>query len=61
MDKFLSIKSVSEKLEVSEKTLYRWTKLRQIPHVRLPKGTIRFSEAVINSWLDKRKVRTQTV
>ena len=54
----LSQKQIAQKLGVSEMTISRWVKARTIPYYQL-NGIVRFDEKVIESWLEKRKVRTK--
>ena len=56
----LNTKQVAEKLGVSERTIERWMTDRKIPYYRL-NGIIRFDEAVIDSWVQKRQVRTKNI
>lgn len=50
MEKLLTIKDLSELLQVSPKTIYQWTHTGFIPHYKLPKG-VRFRMADIEKWL----------
>jgi len=50
MDKILTIDELSEKLKIPKKTLYKWTKEKRIPCVKLGKH-LRFIESDINQWL----------
>ena len=54
MEHYVNIKSISEILGVSPKTIYHWTHCGSIPHYRLPKG-IRFRVSEIESWMQRRR------
>lgn len=41
---------VSALLSVHPKTLYKWTRTRRIPHVRIG-GRLRFSERELGRWI----------
>ncbi|MBL7131477.1 MAG: helix-turn-helix domain-containing protein [Candidatus Omnitrophica bacterium] len=56
MEKLLTVKQLSEIIQVSPKTVYYWAHIGYIPHIRFPKG-IRFSERAVFQWLNKRAVR----
>ena len=54
MEKLLTIKDLSELLQVSKSTIYQWTHTGFIPHYKIPKG-VRFKVSEIEKWLHKRK------
>jgi len=54
MEKLMTIKDLSEWLQVSKSTIYQWTHMRTIPHYKLPKG-VRFKKEEIEAWLKKKK------
>jgi len=54
VEKLLTIKQLGEVLQVKPKTIYQWTHVGFIPHIKFPKG-VRFSEAEVNEWLKKRQ------
>lgn len=54
----LNQKEIAKKLGVSEATVSRWVKARLIPYFSL-NGLVRFDERVIDSWVEKRRVRTK--
>lgn len=56
----LSQKQLSKKLGVSETTVSRWVKAKAIPYYLL-NGIVRFDEQVIDSWLEKKRVRVKQV
>jgi excisionase family DNA binding protein len=55
--KLLSIKEVSEILNVKPSTLYQWAELGQIPCIKI-NGALRFDTEDIKRWVDscKKKV-----
>ena len=53
-EKLLTIKDLSEWLQVSTSTIYQWTHTGYIPHYKLPKG-VRFKATEVERWLNKRK------
>jgi len=59
MDKMLTIKDLSEWLQVSRSTIYQWTHMRTISHYKLPKG-VRFKKTEIETWLRKKKAKSYT-
>ena len=56
MEKLLTIKQLSELLQVSPKTIYQWTHIGFIPHYKLPKG-VRFNESDINKWIQHKRIK----
>ncbi|MFC1704577.1 helix-turn-helix domain-containing protein [Candidatus Omnitrophota bacterium] len=54
MEKLLTIKQLSELLEVSPRTLYEWTHAGFIPHYKFPNG-VRFKLSEIEKWLQRRR------
>jgi len=56
MEKLLTIRQLSELIQVSPKTIYQWTHIGFIPHYRFPKG-LRFREAEIEKWVAHRKIK----
>lgn len=54
MEKLLTIKQLSELIQISRSTLYEWTHTGFIPHYKLPKD-VRFRETEIGDWLKKRQ------
>lgn len=49
----LTAEELAALLNVSEKTVYRWSKLGSLPSVRLG-TTVRFEPAVVSMWLRER-------
>ncbi len=54
MKKLLKPKEVAELIGVQLSTIYKWTHIDFIPHVKAG-GALRFLESDILEWLDKRK------
>ena len=54
MESLLTIKQLSEAIQVRRSTLYEWTHTGFIPHYKFPKG-VRFKTSEIEEWLKKRK------
>ena len=50
----LSVKEATSYLGVSPCTIYRLVERGEIPFIRLPVGSIRFSPKIIENWLEKR-------
>jgi excisionase family DNA binding protein len=48
--KILKVKDMAALLNVSEKTLYQWAALNQIPHLKI-NGALRFNADEIEKWL----------
>jgi DNA binding domain, excisionase family len=56
MTELLSIKELATKMKLHERTLYRWTKARKIPYIKMPGNDIRFDKEKIENWLDLKTV-----
>jgi len=54
MEKLMTVKDLSEWLQVSKSTIYQWTHAEFIPHYKMPKG-VRFKPSDVEKWLNKRK------
>ncbi len=54
MERLITIKDLSEWLQVSKNTVYQWTYTGYIPHYKLPKG-VRFKLSEVEIWLNRRK------
>jgi excisionase family DNA binding protein len=54
VEKLLTIKQLSELIQYSPKTIYQWTHIGYIPHLKLKKG-IRFKETEVDLWLSKKR------
>lgn len=60
MDTLLTVKQVAERLNVAPKTVRKWRQMGKIPATMLPGGMLRFSERVVNAWVEKRTVKART-
>ena len=56
MNKLLTIKQLSELIQVSPKTIYNWTHIKYIPHIKFRKG-LRFKEETIITWLNAKRIK----
>ena len=54
MDKLLTIKEISELLQIRVSTLYKWVHMELIPHVKVGRA-VRFREKDVAAWLEKKK------
>jgi len=54
MEKLITIKDLSEWLQVSKGAIYKWTHMGYIPHYKLS-TKVRFKVSDIEKWLEKRK------
>jgi len=59
VDRLLTPKQVSELLQVDLSTVYKWSHMEFIPHVRLGRS-IRFIEGEVAEWLLKRREAGRT-
>jgi predicted site-specific integrase-resolvase len=56
----LSRIQVAEKIGVSPQTIDKWTRAGKIPYFNL-NGIKRFDEKIIDSWIQKRMVKSKSV
>ncbi len=54
MTKLLTPDEVAALLKVKKATIYSWTHLKQIPHVKVG-SLVRFHEEEVLSWLDRKR------
>ena len=54
VEKPLTIRQLSELIQISRSTLYEWTRSGFIPPYKFPKG-VKFKASEIENWLGKRK------
>jgi excisionase family DNA binding protein len=59
MEKLMTVKDLSEWLQVSPRTVYDWVHVGFIPHYKLSKG-VRFKPSEVESWLKKRHRKGRT-
>ena len=53
MNRLLTPAEIAQLLGVKQSTIYQWTHMGFIPHIKLG-GLLRFKEADIDRWLEKR-------
>ncbi len=53
MDRLLTPKQLSELLEVDQSTVYKWSHMEFVPHIKLGKA-VRFVESEVETWLRQR-------
>ena len=53
MERLLTIRQLSDSIQISPKTIYQWTHTGFIPHYKLPKG-VRFRKRDVESWLNSK-------
>lgn len=53
MQRLLTVDDLSNALQVSRSTVYRWVQSDFVPHLKIG-GTVRFDEKAVRRWLDKR-------
>ena len=56
MEKYLTVKELSDLIQISPRTLYEWTHIGFIPHYKLPRG-VRFKIAEVEKWMEGRRRR----
>jgi len=54
MEKLLTIKELSELLQVKKGTIYQWVHMGFVPYIKLGTG-VRFKESQIEAWIRKRE------
>ncbi|MCH7480688.1 MAG: helix-turn-helix domain-containing protein [Chloroflexi bacterium] len=54
MEKLLTTEQVCELFQIKRSTLYDWTHIGYIPHIKFPKG-IRFKVSELEQWLKHRR------
>ncbi len=57
--RLLTVKDVSEMLNVKVKTIYQWAELNQIPHMKL-NGVLRFDLNDIMAWIQRCKKQSSS-
>lgn len=50
----LTARELAELLGVSSETVLRWTRVGDVPAIRLPGGAIRYRPDAIEEWLERR-------
>jgi excisionase family DNA binding protein len=61
MAELISVKQLSEKINFTPMTIYRWVKDRRIPFVKMPGNDIRFDKAKIENWIENRTVKSKNL
>ena len=56
MDRLLTPKQLSEKLQVGSSTIYKWVHYQYVPYIRVG-DLIRFREQRIDKWLLSKETR----
>jgi excisionase family DNA binding protein len=56
MQTLMTVDELAEQLGVKKSTIYQWTHLRFVPHVKLG-SCVRFREEEILKWLEEKSVR----
>jgi excisionase family DNA binding protein len=59
-EQLLTPQQVSEWLQVKVSTVYKWTKDKYIPHIKLGgayRGSVRFDRQVVDRWIKRRARR----
>lgn len=57
MQKQLTTADVAEALQVKPWTVRKWVRDGKIPSTVLPSGEFRFSEQILQSWIEKRTTK----
>lgn len=60
MPTLLTIKQLSEQINVPVSTLYQWVGEQKIPVVRLPNG-LRFDQNKIETWINSRTIKSKPI
>ena len=55
MDKLLTVEEIADVLNVKQSTIYNWTHLGFIPHIKIGK-LLRFNEDDVLKWLNKKSI-----
>ena len=55
----ISVQQLSEKINFTPMTIYRWVKDRRIPFVKMPGNDIRFDKAMIENWIENRTIKSK--
>jgi excisionase family DNA binding protein len=53
----LTARDVAERLGVSPATVLRWTRQGELPAIKLPGGTLRYTDDALANWLKARQTR----
>jgi len=61
MTELISVQQLSEKINFTPMTIYRWVKARKIPYIRMPGNDIRFDKEKIEKWIENRTVKSKNM
>jgi excisionase family DNA binding protein len=59
--RLLTARAVADVFDVSPETVLRWMRRGALPAIRLPGGSIRFHEDVLETWLEERATPTRSL
>lgn len=59
MTELISVNQLSEKINFTPTTIYRWVKDRRIPFVKFPGNDIRFDKEKIENWIENRTIKSK--
>ena len=60
MDTYLTISEVSELLQLSTSTIYKYTCSKRIPFIKASNKHLLFSEKIIEEWLTEKTVNVDS-
>jgi len=55
----ITANEVAKRLSVAPKTVRKWAKMGRIPVTALPGNNLRFDEAVIERWIERRTTKVR--
>ena len=61
MTELISVQQLSEKINFTPMTIYRWVKARKIPYIKMPGNDIRFDKDKIDKWIENRTVKSKNL
>lgn len=61
MTELISVKQLSDQINFTQMTIYRWVKARRIPFVKMPGNDIRFDKQKIEKWIENRTVKSKNL
>lgn len=53
VEPLVTVKQLSEALQVSKGTIYLWVKQGNLPHIRLTADCVRFRVSDVQTWLEQ--------
>ena len=56
---FMNIKQVAEYLQVSPKTIRRWTKTKNFPFVKASHKVLRFNKSRVDAWVSRYELNVE--